>query len=149
MVIAGARRFAFAGAAIVSIGVAAIGVVRNSAVAGGSDAYGYASQADLWAKGAPIVEQAFAKTMTWPNAAASLTPLGYRVHYLTPNASKIVPVFSPGYPMAMAVVERVAGRRAVFVVAVGFSSAARWTRSRSHSCGTSASVGTTSSASIS
>ena len=102
--------------AIVAIAVTINGLAGNASVAGGADAYGYASQADLWARGSPIVDQPFAKDVIWPNAAASLTPLGYRTYFATPDATRIVPVFSPGYPMTMAIFERAAGRNASFVV---------------------------------
>lgn len=109
-------RVRHAAGVIVAVVVTINGLAGNAAVASGADAYGYASQADLWARGLPIVDQPFAREMIWPNAPASLTPLGYRTYFATPDATRIVPVFSPGYPMTMAIFERVAGRHASFVV---------------------------------
>ena len=41
--------------------------------------------------------------MTWPNATASLAPLGYRPHTANPADKDIVPIYSPGLPMLMAI----------------------------------------------
>ena len=46
--------------------------------AGGSDSYGYVSQARLWLAGDLHVHQDFAAAVPWPNADWTFTPLGYR-----------------------------------------------------------------------
>jgi hypothetical protein len=57
------------------VAVVLLGLLRGTFVAGGADSHGYVSQADLWARGRLIVEQPYARDMTWPNAAATLVPL--------------------------------------------------------------------------
>jgi 4-amino-4-deoxy-L-arabinose transferase-like glycosyltransferase len=117
-----ARFIAFTAA----VGVMALGLVRGSFVAAGADAYGYASQADLWASGRLIVEQPFAREMTWPNAAETLAPLGYRPYRPAPHGTDIVPVYSPGLPMAMATFKLVAGPGARFLVVPLLAGLAVW-----------------------
>lgn len=100
-------------AAIAAVAVVTVGLLRGTFVAGGSDAYGYVSEAHLWATGTLRVEQPFVRDMRWPLAREALAPLGYRA---TPSGTTIVPIYSPGLPLLMAVFERLAGREAVFYV---------------------------------
>ena len=66
-------------------------------VAGGSDAYGYVSQAALWAAGNLIVPEPLAPI---GRALGIITaPLGYRPAIV---AGASVPTYAPGYPMLMA-----------------------------------------------
>ena len=65
-----------AGAA--SVTILMIGLLKGAQVAAGSDAYGYASQADLWVHGMLRVEQPLMDEMTWPVARLAMAPLGYR-----------------------------------------------------------------------
>jgi hypothetical protein len=102
------------GAAIAA--VVAFGLSRGLFVAAASDAYGYVSEADLWARGALVVHQPFAERMNWRNASASLAPLGYRPHTSNPADKDIVPIYSPGVPMIMAIFKLAFGARAVFYV---------------------------------
>src|SRR6185295_4959745 len=44
----------------------AIGVYYGSFTAGGSDAYGYVSQASLWLKGSLRIEQPWVQQFSWP-----------------------------------------------------------------------------------
>ena len=64
--------------------------------------------------------------MTWPNATASLAPLGYRPHTANPADKDIVPIYSPGLPMLMAVFKSIAGSRAVFWVVPLLGGLALW-----------------------
>jgi hypothetical protein len=68
-------------------------------VAGGSDSYGYISQAQLWLSRDLIVEQPLAAGAPWPDADWTLAPLGYRP---ARQAGAIVPVYAPGLPLLMA-----------------------------------------------
>ena len=95
-------------------------------VAAASDAYGYVSEADLWARGTLVVHQPSAEHMTWRNASASLAPLGYRPHTANPADKDIVPIYSPGVPMLMAIFELALGRRAVFYVVPLLGGLAVW-----------------------
>ena len=54
------------------------GLVGNTGIAGGSDSYGYVSQADLWLNGSLRIEQPAARKLPWPNSQWTLAPLGYR-----------------------------------------------------------------------
>ena len=102
---------AMAGAAAVAVVVVAL--TKGALVAGGADAYGYVSQAHLWAHGTLQIEQPFVRDMDWPFAADSFSPLGYRPAV---RGTAIVPTYSAGLPMVMAVFETVAGPDAVFWV---------------------------------
>jgi hypothetical protein len=108
--------------ATLTVVVVTVALAQGARVAGGSDSYGYVSQAHLWATGTlhgePLVED-LARLMP-PEA---LAPLGYR---LAPNRTSIVPVYSPGFPMVMAVFERLGGREAVFFVVPLLGGLAVW-----------------------
>jgi dolichyl-phosphate-mannose-protein mannosyltransferase len=80
-------------------------------VAGGSDAYGYVSEAALWARGQLIVPEPLAPIGR--ELGIITATLGYRPA-LVPDAS--VPTYAPGYPMLMALATKVAGDAAVFFV---------------------------------
>jgi hypothetical protein len=77
----------------------AIGLRFGSFVAGGADAYGYVSQADLWLAGDLIVEQPIAREVPWPLADWTLAPLGYRPSV---QGGGMVPTYAPGLPILMA-----------------------------------------------
>jgi hypothetical protein len=102
------------------------GLRQGLFVAAASDAYGYVSQADLWARGNPIVRQPFARDMTWPNAAETLAPLGYRPYRPAPHGTDIVPLYAPGLPMVMAIFKLLGGPRAVFLVVPLLGGLAIW-----------------------
>ena len=99
-----------AGAAAVAS--AAVAIHFGIRAAGGADAYGYVSQAYLWAAG----------RITIPNPLAPLTasvgpavaPLGYQ---LARDPNWLIPIYAPGLPMMMAVALIVGGARAVYLVA--------------------------------
>jgi hypothetical protein len=115
--------------AIVSGAVAAViafGLAKGLFVAAASDAYGYVSQADQWARGDLIVRQPWAREMTWPGAAGALAPLGYRPHRPAPHGTDIVPIYSPGVPMLMAAFKIVGGARAVYYVVPLLGGLAVW-----------------------
>jgi Dolichyl-phosphate-mannose-protein mannosyltransferase len=86
------------------------GVIANTGIGGGSDSYGYVSQADLWLKGILRIEQPEARALPWPNGQFTLSPLGYRP---SPDRSAIVPVYAPGLPMILAASKRAAGQCAI------------------------------------
>ncbi len=102
------------------------GLSKGLFVAAASDAYGYVSQADLWARGDVIVQQPWAREMTWPNAANALAPLGYRPHRPAAHGTDIVPIYSPGVPMLMAAFKLVGGARAVYYVVPLLGGLAVW-----------------------
>ena len=77
-----------------------IAVHYGSFAAGGSDSYGYLSQARFWLSGIPRVEQPWVQDFSWPNREWVFSPLGYRP--LSPDGT-IVPTYPAGLPIAMAV----------------------------------------------
>jgi hypothetical protein len=103
--------------------VMAVALVQEARVAGGSDSYGYVSQAHLWTTGPPHGEPLI-EDLAHLVPPEALAPLGYR---LAPDRTSIVPVYSPGFPMVMAVFERLGGRDAVFYVVPLLGGLAVWT----------------------
>lgn len=98
--------------AVVSSGAA---LTFRESTAGGSDAFSYVTQADLWKAGTPglRVELPIAAAAPWPDAIATFTPFGYRA---TPDRRGVVPVTAPGLSLVMAAVKTVAGHCAMFWV---------------------------------
>jgi Dolichyl-phosphate-mannose-protein mannosyltransferase len=96
-----------------SIVVLVLGVVWSTKVAGGADAYGYVSQSDLWAKGQLQVVQPIAAKVPWPLADWTFAPLGYKP---APGGGAIVPTYSPGLPMLMALFSFVSANAIYWVV---------------------------------
>ena len=110
-------------AGITAVAIVALGFWKGAFVAGGADSYGYLSQARLWSHGTLQIEQPIMKAVSWPSSDMSLAPLGYRP---APHGPFIVPVYAPGFPMVMAVFERLAGARAVFYVVPLLGGATVW-----------------------
>jgi hypothetical protein len=106
--------------------VVLFGLSKGAFTAGGADAYGHVSQAELWASGRLIVEQPVGREMRWPNVAATLSPLGYRPHYDPARATDLVPIYSPGAPLVMAAFQLVGGRSAVYLVVPLLGGLAVW-----------------------
>lgn len=106
------RRPGWVAAAIAAAAVV-LTMVQGTRIAGGADAYGYVSQADLWLAGDLKVPQPWAAQVPWPNSPWTFTPLGYRP---SPDEWTIVPTYSPGLPMLMAAAKRVGGQCALFAV---------------------------------
>ena len=92
-----------------------LGVHYGSFAAGGSDSYGYLSQARLWLSGIPRVEQPFVQDFSWPNREWVFSPLGYRP--FSPDGT-IVPTYPSGLPMLMAVFSVFGANGPFFVVPV-------------------------------
>ncbi|MCU0242498.1 MAG: glycosyltransferase family 39 protein, partial [Vicinamibacteria bacterium] len=89
------------------------GMRWGSFVAGGSDSYGYVSQAHLWAAGDGLIAVRPLPNAPFPDADWVLSPLGYRPG---PVPGTIVPSYPSGYPLLMALAIRLAGSQAAFVV---------------------------------
>jgi hypothetical protein len=100
-------------AVLVATAVVAIGAGWGTNVAGGSDSYGYVSEADLWASGRLVVSQPWTRSMPWPASDWVFAPLGYRPGLAS---GTIVPKYSAGFPMLMALAKIVAGPAAMFWV---------------------------------
>jgi hypothetical protein len=103
----------------IAVGLAALSVllavVGGTRIAGGSDAYGYVSQADLWIDGNLKVPQPWVAQVPWPNPEWTFTPLGYRPVERNGEWS-IVPTYSPGLPMLMGAMKLVSGQCGLFAV---------------------------------
>lgn len=92
--------------------VLALGLSFGTRATGGSDTYGYVSEARLWLSGDLHVRQDFAATVPWPYAEWTLSPLGYR-----PSESQtIVPTYAPGLPLLMALFAKTMGGCGPFLV---------------------------------
>ena len=119
---AGARRLAdaIAGhpgaiAILIAIATTVVAMSGSTRMAGGSDAYGYVSQADLWIQGSLEVRQPWVAEVPWPDAQWTFTPLGYRPGGREGEWS-IVPTYSPGLPILLAVAKRLGGQCAMYGV---------------------------------
>ena len=98
-------------AAVIAFVVFACAMKYGSTVAGGSDAFGYISEADGWLAGQLKVRQPFVRQVPWPNASWTFTPLGYRP---VDDGTVLVPTYAAGLPILMAAVKKVAGHAALF-----------------------------------
>jgi hypothetical protein len=110
--------------ALLLAAVAAAGVRWGTFVAGGSDSYCYAHQAQRWASflrqgfggqagGLQVVEP-LALAAPWPDAPLTFAPAG---HVPSPTArGAIVPICPPGLSLAMAPFLLIGGRDAIFFV---------------------------------
>jgi hypothetical protein len=99
---------------LLAVALCVIGVTWGTRALGGADTYGYISEADLWLRGNLTIDQAFAKEAPWPRPEWTFAPLGYRPSPIDDRL--LVPVYSPGLPMLLAVAKRLGGQGAMFVV---------------------------------
>jgi hypothetical protein len=109
-----ARRPGFIAAAL-ALALAMTAAAWSTRIAGGADAYGYVSQADLWLSGHLVIEQPWVAKVPWPNAEWSFSPLGYRPAE-PPGQWAIVPTYSPGLPLLLAGAKLLGGQCALFAV---------------------------------
>ncbi|HUP39489.1 MAG TPA: hypothetical protein VM115_05185 [Vicinamibacterales bacterium] len=107
------RRLTTPLAVLLAVCPAIAGVARNSWTAGGADQYAYVSHADLWLQHDLTVQVPLAATAPWPEAVLTFMPHGFRPAVSGPA---LVPVTAPGLPLMMAVVKRIAGHCAMFLV---------------------------------
>ena len=105
--------------ALLLAGVVGVGLHWGTFVAGGSDSFCYAHQAERWAgllgNGAALQQpDPLALAATWPDAPFAFAPVG---HVPSPTvAGAIVPICPPGLSLAMAPLVIVGGREAMFLV---------------------------------
>ena len=102
-------------AAALAVTVAVTVGIGSTRIAGGADAYGYVSQADLWLAGHLVIKQPWVAEVPWPNAEWSFSPLGYRPAE-PPGQWAIVPTYSPGLPLLLAGAKLLGGQCALFSV---------------------------------
>jgi hypothetical protein len=110
--------------ALLLTAVVAVGVHWGTFVAGGSDSFCYAYQAERWASLVPgvtmqggkglQVADPLAVTAPWPHAASSFAPVG---HIPSPTVrGAIVPMCPAGLSLVMAPFRLIGGRDAMFLV---------------------------------
>jgi len=102
-------------AAALALTLAITAMAAGTRIAGGADAYGYVSQADLWLTGHLVIKQPWVAEVPWPNAEWSFSPLGYRPAE-PPGQWAIVPTYSPGLPLLLAGAKLLGGQCALFAV---------------------------------
>jgi hypothetical protein len=98
-------------AAAVAIGSVLVALHFGIFAAGGADAYGYVSEAYLWASGRLVAADPLADLE--PLLGQATAPLGYR---LANEPGFLAPIYPPGLPMLMAVAAIAAGPSAVYFV---------------------------------
>src|SRR6476469_4840688 len=81
------------------------GIHWGSTVGGGTDSYGYVSQAGLLRQGHLTTAIDLARPSPWPSAIETWAPLGYRPALDRRDA--IVPLYPPGLPMLMAAAQAI------------------------------------------
>jgi dolichyl-phosphate-mannose-protein mannosyltransferase len=102
-------------AGVLAVALTITVAVASTRIAGGADAYGYVSQADLWLAGRLVIKQPWVAEVPWPNAEWSFSPLGYRPAH-PPGQWAIVPTYSPGLPLLFAGAKLLGGQCALFAV---------------------------------
>lgn len=112
-----------AGALLAAAIVCWAGVAFGTHVAGGSDPYGYVSQAELWVNRTLTLDFSSLAPLPWHRVEWTLSPLGYR-----PGTQPytIVPTYAPGFPMLMALAQVAFGGFAKFVVVPICAAAGVW-----------------------
>ena len=108
------RHAARATAVMAALAALAVGIRWGTFAVGGSDSYGYVSQAETWAQGRMSVLEPRVLSMPWPNSESTMIPFGYRMSRKTPGA--LVPKYPPGLPLVMAAFRKLAGRDGPFFV---------------------------------
>jgi hypothetical protein len=100
-------------AATIAAAVVAAGIMWMSLAVGGSDSYGYASEAEMWRRGDLVIAQPWTAAVPWPDADRTFAPLGY---HSGPQPHTIAPTYSPGLPILMALAKTVGGQCGMFFV---------------------------------
>lgn len=109
-----AARAGACAAALVALATLYAGMHWGSTVGGGADSYGYVSQAILWRNARLTIRENIARQSPWPSAIETWAPLGYRP--AAGSRDTIVPLYSPGLPVLMALFQAVGGFCAAFLV---------------------------------
>jgi hypothetical protein len=98
-------------AAVIAVLTMIVGIHFGIFVASGADAYGYVTEASLLANLHLRMPEPLMAVV--PSLGSSVAPLGYRPGTI---AGTIVPVYSPGLPLLMAIALKVGGQDAVYYV---------------------------------
>jgi hypothetical protein len=118
-----ARRAAIVATPVVVLLGCIIAVHYGSFTAGGSDSYGYVSQASLWLKGSLRIEQPWVQQFSWPEREWTFAPLGYRPLSMD---GTIVPTYAAGLPILMAIFQALFGANGPFLVVPVLASLTLW-----------------------
>jgi hypothetical protein len=105
-------RHAAAVAVVLAAGTAGAGVAYGIFTANATDPSGYVSQAALLTAGRASLTEPLARDASWPNAHATLSPLGYRP---ARERDAFVPIYPPGLPGVMAAARAVGGEEAGYL----------------------------------
>src|ERR1043166_4874816 len=107
--------------AAIALGLVAVSIRWGSFVAGGSDSYCYAHQAERWADvlarpwSAHLqVAEPLAREAPWPDADETFAPTGHIASRTLPGA--IVPICPAGLSILMAPLLMIGGRQAIFLL---------------------------------
>ncbi len=111
-------------AAVAVLGALVVGIGWGSFLGGGPDASGYVSQADMWVRGVlTLAPPEWARNAPWSYGVWSASPIGYGP---THAGDAIAPMYSPGYPLMMALFQSVGGPGAVYYVVPLLGAASVW-----------------------
>ena len=105
----------------------AIAIRYGSYSAGGSDASGYLSQAMMFGRGQLMRPEPLVAIATWPDAATTLAPLGWRAA-LEPGLQ--VPTYAVGLPLLMTPLHALGGLPAASLVVAASFAIAVWATGR-------------------
>ena len=111
---AGARIHATHAVWAIAVAVALAGVRWGTWTASGPDPYAYVSQAAMWREGMWTVPVPIAAEAPWPVPVETFTPFGYRA--APDRSAALVPMTTPGLPLAMAGVQAALGHWAAFLI---------------------------------
>ena len=96
-------------AVALALGVSFVAFFYGAKVAGGSDSWGYLSQADYWAEGRlPFMDLSFVRGAPLPVPTQLFSPLAWNAdrHW---SVLRAAPVTAPGYPLLVAAAKVIAG----------------------------------------
>ena len=95
-----------------AIGLAAVGVLRGTYAAGGSDSSCYALMAEAFASGQIQPTSALATQVPWPDATRTFAPGGFLPSHENPAAAS--PICAPGFSVLLAPLVAFGGLDALF-----------------------------------
>jgi hypothetical protein len=106
---------------LLSAALFTVALVWGTKAVGGSDSWGYMSEAHGFLNGQIKIVQPFVKEVPWPARTWSFTPLAYKplgVYHDVEGDEEftIVPFYSPGLPLLLAGAYLIAGYQAMFFV---------------------------------
>jgi len=100
-------------AVVLAAATAGIGIGYGTYSASSSDASGYVSEAALIASARLTTDEPLARTVAWPNATWTFSPLGYRPG-VAPG--ELVPTYPAGLPLVMTPFRLLGGELAAYFV---------------------------------